>query len=327
MTPDTPPFPPRLRLLLAIGLPALLGLGMSYLAVKGFSSYGWTLFLGVPIVVSFISSLIYRRLGEATRPKTYGVSLLSLLLLGGLILIFAIDGLICLLMALPLAAALALIGCSIGYALGERLSAGVAKALPLILCAAFPFLVAFENRHPTEPLLHSVTTRITVAAPIQSVWQEVIAFNRITAPPTGLFRLGIAYPIEAKIEGEGVGAIRHCIFSTGPFIEPITRWETPHTLAFDVISNPPALKELSPWKNIETPHLDGTFTSRRGEFKLYEQEGKTILEGTTWYTQTITPDWYWHHISDQIIHLVHLRVLEHIKETTERPGSPQTHRR
>ena len=48
----------------------------------------------------------------------YAKSTLSLLALGGLILIFAIDGLICLLMALPLALILALIGAALGRWLG-----------------------------------------------------------------------------------------------------------------------------------------------------------------------------------------------------------------
>ena len=45
--------------------------------------------------------------------------------------------------------------------------------------------------------------------------------------------------MKARIEGEGVGAIRYCSFSTGDFVEPITAWEKPHRLAFDVVKNPP----------------------------------------------------------------------------------------
>jgi len=223
-------------------------------------------------------------------------------------------------MALPLAVILALIGSSVGYFLGKRLSHGVSGVAPLILVILFPFLVAFESKNPLPSPLHEVTTRIEVLAPIQAVWDEVIAFDRIEEPPTGIFRFGIAYPIEAKIDGTGVGAIRHCVFSTGPFVEPITRWDEPHALEFDVTSNPPPMREFSPWGEIATPHLHDTFTSERGRFRLYEEDGKTILEGTTWYRQTISPDFYWHKISDHLIHLIHLRVLEHIKKQAENKG-------
>lgn len=201
----------------------------------------------------------------------------------------------------------------------------MASAAPLLLAGAFPFLVAFEGGHLPKPRLHEVTTRVAVSAPVSTVWDEVIAFDRIEEPPSGIFRFGIAYPIEATIEGTGVGAIRHCVFSTGPFIEPITRWDAPHALEFDVISNPPPMKELSPWGWIETPHLQDTFASERGRFRLHEQDGCTVLEGTTWYRQTIAPDFYWHRISNHIIHLIHLRVLEHIKKSAEakaRAGLP-----
>jgi len=308
------------RLALSVIAPALIGLAGTYFAVKVFESYGWTLFLGLPILVSFLSTLIFRRTGSSTWGASYGTSLLSILFLGCLILLFAIDGLICLLMALPLAAVLALIGSSFGFLLGKRLSGGVTGVAPVVLVMLFPFLVAFESKNRLPAPLHEVTTRIEVLAPIQAVWDEVIAFDRIEEPPTGIFRFGIAYPIEAKIEGTGVGAIRHCIFSTGPFVEPITRWDEPHALEFDVTSNPPPMKEFSPWGEIDTPHLHDTFTSERGRFRLYEEEGKTILEGTTWYRQTISPDFYWHKISDHLIHLIHLRVLEHIKKQAENKG-------
>jgi len=307
------------RLWFAAGIPALLGFGGTWFAVKWQSSYGWAVFLGLPILVSFISSLIYARTGSATWKTSCGVSLLSILALGAMILLLAVDGFICLLMALPLAVALAIPGSLLGHVLGKRLSHGLAGGFPLFLAAGFPFIVGFETQHRTEPALHEVTTRITVSAPIQTVWDKVITFDRIKSPPTGIFRLGIAYPIEARIEGTGKGAIRHCIFSTGPFIEPITKWEAPHLLEFDVTSNPPPMKELSPWRNIDTPHLHDTFTSEHGRFRLYEENGGTILEGTTWYRQTILPDFYWHKISDQLIHLIHLRVLVHIKAEAEQP--------
>jgi hypothetical protein len=311
---------PTPRLALSIIAPALIGLVGTYFAVKVFESYGWTLFLGLPILVSFLSALIFRRTGSSTWLASYGTSLLSILFLGCLILLFAIDGLVCLLMTLPLAAVLAIAGSLLGFALGKRLSDGVVGVVPLVLVMSFPFLVAFESNNPFPAALHEVTTRIEVYAPIQDVWDEVIAFDRITEPPTGIFRFGIAYPIEAKIDGAGVGAIRHCVFSTGPFVEPITRWDEPHTLEFDVASNPPPMKEFSPWGEIDTPHLHDTFTSERGRFRLYEKEGKTILEGTTWYRQTIFPDFYWHKISDHLIHLIHLRVLQHIKKQAENRG-------
>ena len=62
--------------------------------------------------------------------------------------------------------------------------------------------------------------------------------------------------------------------------------------------------------------------SERGQFLLAEREGKVFLEGTTWYSHSIAPEFYWGLISDEIIHRIHSRVLEHIKQHAE-AGNPE----
>jgi hypothetical protein len=230
----------------------------------------------------------------------------------------ALDGILCLLMALPLTMLLILLGAGLGYLIANKMDKRLSDKLPLLILIGFPLLVGFEEKLPKSPRTHQVVTTIEVDAPIQEVWDEVVAFEKITEPPEGIFKLGIAYPIEARIEGSGVGAVRYCIFSTGPFIEPITKWEEPNLLCFDVTSSPPPMDELSPWGKITTPHLQNTIVSEKGQFRLTGGDGKTILEGTTWYHQNIYPDIYWSKISSTIIHWIHLRVLNHIKQCAEK---------
>jgi hypothetical protein len=57
--------------------------------------------------------------------------------------------------------------------------------------------------------------------------------------------------------------------------------------------------------------------SHHGQFQLTERDGQVVLEGTTWYTHTLAPQWYWGPISDFLIHRIHERVLEQIKRTSE----------
>ncbi len=149
------------------------------------------------------------------------------------------------------------------------------------------------------------------------MWPHLISFEPLQPPPELFFRLGIAYPQRAGIEGRGVGAIRYCEFSTGPFVEPITVWDEPRRLAFDVIGQPEPLHELSPYPAIFPDHSDGMFTSQRGEFVLRPADGGTILEGSTWYRLSLFPESYWTLWSDFLIHAIHQRVLEHVKTTVE----------
>ena len=301
----------------ATTVPALLGFGLSALCVRGLQFYGWSLFLGVPTFVGFLSAfcLSFRR--EISKSSVFGAASTSVLLLGSVIILIAMDGLMCLLMALPLALLLAIAGAAVGRLVGQSCRGGVRSALPLLFVLLFPGLVAFDYTTRSPLPLRCVTTSVNVHAPIERVWEGVVTFPKIAEPLSGIFRCGIAYPIEARIEGMGVGAVRHCIFSTGSFVEPITQWDAPELLAFDVRSSPPPMKELSPYEQVNAPHLHGHMISKRGQFRLVQRDGEVMLEGTTWYSHTLSPQWYWGPISDYMIHRIHERVLNHIKRTVE----------
>src|SRR5207244_12054829 len=103
----------------------------------------------------------------------------------------------------------------------------------------------------------------------------------------------------------------------GAFVEPIQVWDAPHLLRFDVAEQPAPMREWSPYA-IHPPHLDHYLNSRRGQFKLERlPDGRTRLEGTTWYTNRLWPQRYWGLSSDYIIHRIHGRVLEHVQELSE----------
>jgi hypothetical protein len=185
----------------------------------------------------------------------------------------------------------------------------------LLLIGIIPAMAFIEK--DTEPDLTSVVTSIEINASAQTVWNHVIAFPQLDEPTEFIFKTGIAYPVNAEIEGTGVGAVRHCNFTTGSFVEPITVWDEPELLKFDVVEQPEPMKELSFW-DIDAPHLHDYFISRQGQFRLTElPNGNTLLEGTTWYTHNIRPAFYWQFWSDHIIHTIHERVLMHIKKTAE----------
>src|SRR4029078_3577693 len=107
-------------------------------------------------------------------------------------------------------------------------------------------------------------------------------------------------------------------FSTGPFVEPIKIWDEPRLLRFGVTKNPAPLEEWSPYGGILTKHLHGYLVSKQGQFRLQPlANGRTLLEGTTWYQHGLLPAAYWRWWSDAIIHRIHLRVLHHIQILSE----------
>jgi hypothetical protein len=85
-----------------------------------------------------------------------------------------------------------------------------------------------------------------------------------------------------------------------------------------VTEQPEPMFELTPYRHIHPPHLDGAFRSTRGEFRLVELPGgRTRLEGRTWYRLEIYPHAYWTVWTDWIVHRIHLRVLRHIERLAE----------
>ena len=164
-------------------------------------------------------------------------------------------------------------------------------------------------------------TAIEIDAPPTAVWRKVVAFSELPDPEDWLFRLGLAYPIRATIRGEGVGAERHCVFSTGSFVEPIEVWDEPRLLEFSVTSNPPLMEEWTPYRAVHPSHRDNFLVSNGGQFLLSPRPGgRTRLEGTTWYRHGMWPATYWQLWSDEIIHRIHRRVLRHSKSGAEGSG-------
>ena len=218
-------------------------------------------------------------------------------------------------MAAPFGLFLTWVGSLIGYAVVDKTPTQGPTAM-IVLMLAIP-LTAFIEQANADQYIIEVTTSVDIDADIQTVWKNVIEFPELEEPSEFLFNAGVAYPISAQIKGQGVGATRYCNFSTGSFVEPITVWDEPTLLQFEVAENPAPMKELSFW-DIDAPHLHDYFVSKQGQFKLIElPNGQTRLEGTTWYTHNIRPVFYWRLWSDYIIHSIHNRVLNHIKKNSE----------
>jgi hypothetical protein len=290
-------------------------LAMTAFAVYGLRTYGAVLFMVTPCAMGATSAFLYNRGHARGLGRTLLVALIGVIAAGGAILLFAMEGVFCLAMAFPIAAALAVLGALVGWAITTQTARPHARAA--IVLFALPGAAGAEAKL-VAPTLHEVETSIEIDAPPEAVWPNVIGFSELPPPPEWVFQLGIAYPQRARIDGEGVGAVRRCEFSTGPFVEPITRWEPPRRLSFDVRSQPPSMKEWSPYAHVNAPHLEGYMVSRRGEFRLIALPGgRTRLEGSTWYTLAIYPEAYWRGFGEALLHRIHGRVLEHIKHLSE----------
>jgi uncharacterized membrane protein YhaH (DUF805 family) len=298
-------------------LPAMI---IAWFCTTRLQSYSASLFVGIPFCQGFIAAILHGSRQPRSLGACIGVANLSVLCAGLGFLAFAWEGIICLIMAAPLAAVLATVGACFGYVVQNRRQPGSDTArLSCVTLLTIPSLMWMEKAQPPEPPLFAVTSAVDVAAPPECVWQHVVTFSELPPPGEWLFKLGIAYPVRASIAGSGVGAIRRCEFSTGPFIEPIEVWDEPRLLKFSVTENPAPLEEWTPYRAVHPPHLHGFLRSRGGQFHLIAQpDGGTRLEGTTWYQHHMWPAAYWQLWSDYLIHKIHLRVLRHVAQLSEK---------
>lgn len=300
---------------IAVAIGIIVGYGIGYPSVYIFSEYGWTVFTVVPFFLGMIPPLIYGAQKEISRRESVKIGFATLGIFCLTTLLFALEGIICIVMASPIMALCTWIGALTGYHFVKKKKTATKQLYSFILLPII--FIGIDLSTNTKEYLE-VKTDITINAPIGTVWNNIISFGRIDEPEELLFKTGIAYPTDAEIKGWGVGATRYCNFTTGSFVEPITTWNEPYLLQFDVLEQPTPMRELNPFWDVHPPHLDGYFQSQKGQFKLIELDNcQTKVEGTTWYKIHIHPVQYWDVWSKYILHQIHYRVLKHIKKESE----------
>jgi uncharacterized membrane protein YhaH (DUF805 family) len=300
---------------LSVGLSLMVGAVMVWGSIYLLSAYGGSLFLGTPLLMGTSAAYFFNRPASHGLAASAGIGAAAVSLGFVALLLFALEGVICLVMAAPLALPIAALGGVLGKAIADASRRPVHEiAAGLLVLPLWTVTEAWLFRAPERVVL----TVVEIDAPPAVVWKNVVEFPKLPRERAWYFRLGIACPERAEISGRGVGAVRRCEFTTGTFVEPITVWEEPRRLAFDVTEQPAPMFELSPYRHVHPPHLDNNLQSSRGEFRLVELDGgRTRLEGRTWYRCEMYPQWYWTAWSDLLIHKIHERVLEHIREVSE----------
>lgn len=259
-------------------------------------------FILVPVAMGLLTAFFWKDLALTTMEYF----LYSLVTTGfGLVSagVFMREGVICLVIVSPLLLCFVFLGALAGRWLfrynNNRLNLSL---LPLALV----FLtVDVFSPHQYK---NAVSDVVVIHAPPAQVWAHLATVPPISEKPSfWLFRLGLPYPVQSTVNGQGVGAARRCVFSQDDvFEEKITAWEPNQKLTFDVTSQP------------RDPEILGHARVLRGQFLLHDNgDGTTTLTGTSWYELYVYPSWYYDLWASQIARQVHLRVMDHIKTLCE----------
>lgn len=278
--------------------------------------FGFAIFAGLPFATGVSTGVIVRRAGGTFWQAVSA----AMMLIGTIILILCgslMEGIVCVVMAAPFGAALALLGVIPGYFLASRKVAdGTLQSAAWLGIVA---LVGLEGWNPPAPLEGRVSSEIIIDAPPARVWTELHDIRDL--PPTDnlLFRFGVAHPMGTVTDGQGVGAARLCKLSTGDMPEVVTVWKPGQELRFQVLSTPPSMRETGFFgRTIDTAHIHGAYASLDGGFRLTALPGgRTRVVGDSHYLLNIAPATYWNLWTVEIVRMVQRRVLDHVKARAE----------
>lgn len=194
----------------------------------------------VPLALGFVTVFVGERQGGRWSWWKWLIFpwLAALTALAGA-LALAWEGLICIFLWLPLVLVCSSVGGLCAGLAGMFIRSRRARGAVLAGCLVLPFVAApIESRLDSPLDLRTVETRIEIAAGPEKVWREI---ERVPAIREREHRLALSHligfprPVEAKLIGEGTGAVRHATFEHGVlFVETITRWEPGKALAFSI---------------------------------------------------------------------------------------------
>lgn len=278
-------------------------------------SYGWSLFVFTPFLVGVTTGYLANRRLLLSRGSTARL-VLAAAALGTIALVaLALEGLICILLAAPLGAVAAVVGGAAGRAVARAAHGG---GPPLASLALLPALFALEAAVP--PVLPIAShASIDVAAPPEAVWTALTRGGAISGGPGLVGAAGLAYPVRGRLLGEGVGAVRLGRFSTGLARERVTEWAPGRRLAFTVLAQPPAMEEMSPYRRVHSPHVQGYFDTGTTRFALTRLAGgSTRLDVDACHVMRIEPALYWEPLARLAIRINLSRVLGDVKRKAER---------
>ena len=297
----------------------IAGVGLTLVAVALgtliFGTYGYGLFLLTPFVIGVTTGYIANYKGDVGGGRT-ALSVMTAIAFGGIALVLvALEGIVCIAMAAPLGIGFAWVGGEAGRALALRWHRSPKQMVSCL--ALLPLVFAVEHVLPTVTTFETVQT-IEVHAPPETVWRSILSTDPVEGPLALPFRLGVAYPLRGEVIGEGVGAVRRGEFSTGTAVERITEWEPNRKLAFVVVDDIPAIRELSPYEHVHAPHVVGYFRTISTSFELVRRsDGHTDIIERTSHELRLDPVLYWLPMARWVVHENNARVLAHIRRHAE----------
>ena len=234
-------------------------------------------------------------------------------------MVFNLEGLICVILWLPLVLVMSTLGGVLaGLIRDARASAGT-RRMCVGAVALLPFLGGpLESLRERATEIRTVHTTIEVAATPAQVWRQIRTVPRITEAEHGYslsHKLGFPRPTEALLEGTGVGSVRYARFEGNVlFVEKVTEWEENRRLSFSIEAD---TKNIPPTTfdehvTIGGPYFDvlhGSYWIEplgEGRVRLHLSSDQRLSTGFNFYSRWWT-EWLMNDLQAYILRIIKAR--------------------
>jgi hypothetical protein len=201
---------------------------------SGYIGFGISFFVFLPFILGFL-------LGRSTLKKISLAGLIiSFIIFFMLLLTNALEGMVCVLMAMPIIFIAVLFGYLAGFA--SKKDREIAKKNNRLTTTLLPFalflLAGFAEKAITGNSVDvgSVKTEIVLPYTPLQVYETIKSVDTLVAEKSFLMKIGLPVPQKCILEKEAVGGMRTCYFSGGTITEKITALQKGRLLRMDVTS-------------------------------------------------------------------------------------------
>ncbi|HMK18002.1 MAG TPA: hypothetical protein VK492_07385 [Chitinophagaceae bacterium] len=262
---------------------------------------GYTFFIVVPLCIGYSLGI----------KLDWGISLVIAVMMGLTLFFFLLltagfEGLICVIMLLPIFIPIVLIGILIGYNLRKRSLKTEKKNI--IKISLYPLIVLLFSggiEHFFSNKFENAKVESTIYLPYKAstVYDFIKSVDTLAGKRSLLMNLGLSVPQKCVLEKEEVGAKRTCYFENGTIEEKVTDIKRGKFIKMKVTDYKlPGFK----WLKFD----DAIY--------LFTQEGdSTKLTRITTYQSQLKPRIYWEFWEKQAIEAQHEYVLNDLKRRLE----------
>lgn len=274
----------------------------------------------VPFAMGFVTMWIAERQQRQSILSWILLPWVPLLISLAGMLVTLLEGMICIVMLLPIGVLLATLGGVCAGLIVRYTPSLRSHNLPVVIVIVLPMLVgSLEPQYLKRNDVRAIETTVDIHATPAVVWrniERVRAIRPAELRSSWTSRIGFPAPVEATLSFEGVGAVRHASFAGGVlFLETVDIWEPERKLSFSIHADQVPNKTLDEHVQVGGEYFDVL----RGEYRLEPlPDGVTRLHLASQHRLSTDFNWYAHLWTDGIMGDIQKNILRVIQERCER---------